>query len=77
MALFLPPNVKPLEPAANLENWDDQIDSESALANADIFKKPIGVENRNVDIDYFLKSIQWNHVLCLKLLLLTLSNRNA
>lgn len=53
MALFLPPNVKPLEPAANLENWDDQIDSESALANADFFKKPIGVENRNVDIDYF------------------------
>jgi hypothetical protein len=52
MSLFLPNNVAPIAPAANLDNWNDQIDSESFLANADFFKKPTGMENRNVEINY-------------------------
>jgi hypothetical protein len=52
MSLFLPNNVAPIAPAANLDNWNDQIDSESSLANADFFKKPTGMENRNVEINY-------------------------
>ena len=50
MSLFLPPNVKPLEPAASMENWNDQ--SLSAIANADFFKCPKGMENRSVQLDY-------------------------
>jgi hypothetical protein len=52
MSLFLPTNVDSLAPASNLDNWNDQVDSESTLANADFFKKPKGMENRNVEIDY-------------------------
>lgn len=54
MALFLPPNVQPLEPAANLDTWNDQqLDAaDGSKSNADYFKKPIGMENRNVELDY-------------------------
>jgi len=52
MSLFLPSNIEPLAPASNLDNWNDQVDSESALANADFFKQPQGMEHRNVEIDY-------------------------
>ena len=46
--------MKPLVPAANtnLENWNDEIDSNSALANAEFFKRPKGMEDRSVEIDY-------------------------
>jgi hypothetical protein len=51
MSLFLPPNVQPLPPSANLETWSDQ-DVDGALANAEFFKKPKGMENRTVELDY-------------------------
>lgn len=52
MSLFLPKNVEPLAPAANLDNWNDQLDAESSLANAEFFKLPTGMENRSVSLDY-------------------------
>lgn len=52
MALFLPPNVEPLAPASDVDSWNDQADIEDSLANAEFFKKPIGLENRNVEVDY-------------------------
>mgnify|MGYP007024292262 CR=1 FL=1 len=52
MSLFLPKNVEPLAPAANLDNWNDQLDVESALAGSDFFKVPSGMENRSVSIEY-------------------------
>jgi 3-dehydroquinate synthetase len=52
MSLFLPKNVEPLAPAANLDNWNDQLDAESSLANVEFFKLPTGMENRSVSLDY-------------------------
>lgn len=53
MALFLPPNVKPLEPMSNLDNWNDQLESvDGSDPNAEFFKKNIGTENRNVEVEY-------------------------
>ena len=50
MSLFLPPNVKPLAPAADLSTWND--DSTAALSNAEFFKMPKGMENRSVELEY-------------------------
>lgn len=50
MALFLPPNVEPLAPAADLKSWNDQ--SMAGLDNAEFFKMPKGTENRSVSLDY-------------------------
>uniref|UniRef100_A0A7S3VG49 3-dehydroquinate synthase N-terminal domain-containing protein n=1 Tax=Chaetoceros debilis TaxID=122233 RepID=A0A7S3VG49_9STRA len=52
MALFLPPTVEPLASASNVDSWNDQVDNENSLANAEFFKKPIGLKNRNVEVDY-------------------------
>jgi hypothetical protein len=52
MALFLPKNVQPLAPAANLDNWNDQIEIDTSISSLDFFKKPTGMENRNVEIKY-------------------------
>ena len=49
MALFLPANVKPLEPASNMSTWDD---SNVGTANIDFFKTPKGLEKRSVELDY-------------------------
>jgi hypothetical protein len=50
MALFLPNNVEPLAPAADLNSWNDKTDG--AHAEAEYFQKPIGIEKRNVGIKY-------------------------
>ena len=50
MALFLPSNLQPLAPAADIESWDDK--SMMGLENADFFKTPKGLENRSVPLDY-------------------------
>lgn len=52
MSLFLSSNVKPLAHAENLDSWNDQLHSESALASTEFFKKPTGMENRSVSLDY-------------------------
>ena len=52
MSLFLPKNVEPLAPAANLDSWNDQMHSENPLANAEFFMKPTGMEKRSVSLDY-------------------------
>jgi hypothetical protein len=52
MALFLPKNVQPLAPAANLDNWNDQTEIDTSISNFDFFKKPSGMENRSVEINY-------------------------
>jgi len=50
MALFLPSNVQPLDPAADIQSWNDQ--SISGLENAEFFKLPKGSENRSVELNY-------------------------
>ena len=50
MALFLPSNVSPLPPAANMQSWKDE--SITGLDNAEFFKLPKGLENRSVQLDY-------------------------
>ncbi|GFH52968.1 2-deoxy-scyllo-inosose synthase [Chaetoceros tenuissimus] len=52
MSLFLPKNVEPLAPAANLDNWNHQLDVESALVGSDFFQVPSGMESRSVSIEY-------------------------
>jgi hypothetical protein len=50
MATFLPTNVEPLPPAADLKTWNDI--SMAGLENAEFFKFPKGLENRSVKLGY-------------------------
>jgi 3-dehydroquinate synthetase len=50
MSLFLPSNVSPLPPAADMQSWKDE--SIAGLENAEFFKLPKGLENRSVKLDY-------------------------
>ena len=52
MALFLPNNIQPLVPASNIDNWDDLEQNQSSLSEAEFFKRPEGLANRIVEIDY-------------------------
>jgi hypothetical protein len=52
MSLFLPKNVQPLAPAADLDNWNDQVDYDTSISNFEFFKKPHDMENRSVEINY-------------------------
>jgi hypothetical protein len=50
MSLFLPPNVQPLAPAPDMQDWNDK--SMAGLEDADFFKTPKGLEKRSVSLDY-------------------------
>lgn len=50
MSLFLPSNVQPLAPAADLQSWDDR--TTAGLDNAEFFQMPKGMEDRSVQLDY-------------------------
>lgn len=52
MALFLPSNVQPIAPAADLKNWNDHSLAGLDNADSDFFKMPKGLENRSVKLDY-------------------------